>query len=533
MRPLQRGLYRITVADDGQTSITVRYGQAEVYTQRGTERINQGQTMMVRGSAEDPEFQIVAAIQKDDWDTWNEQRDQQLNRVKSYRYMNPDIEGGEELDAAGSWVNDPAYGEVWVPKVDPGWAPYQQGRWVWEDYYGWTWVSADPFGWAPYHYGNWYYGSVGWCWYPGPIFRPVFWRPALVAFFGFGGFGVGFGFGGWGHVGWLPLAPFEPFHPWYGRGFVGGFNGGFVANYRLANVNITNIYRNARVNGAISGVAANSFASGRFGAIARVTPDEVRTAGLVRGALPIVPSAGNLRFNDRPATVATRAGFANSRFVSRSPSSTTASAKRVPFDQQRQAIQQSAQRYSQSVAGAGRQVQTTQRPNAGGASSWDRFGSPTRTAVPSASGATQFRSTGSSAPTVPGWSRFGSPSQPNRAAAANSYSSGATGGYPHFGAANEPARTSGYAQGSSQSLRLSPSMVHDRAYDSPASAAPRSYGSPAPAYNAPRSYIPPARSSTPAPAAHPSGGGSHTPPASSGGHSSGGGGGSKSGGHSR
>ena len=36
---------------------------------------------------------------------------------------------------------------------------------------------------------------------------------------GGGGFGIGFGFG---NVGWVPLAPFEVFHPWYGRGFIGG-----------------------------------------------------------------------------------------------------------------------------------------------------------------------------------------------------------------------------------------------------------------------------------------------------------------------
>ncbi len=549
MRPLQRGLYRMTVGDDGVTSITVRYGQAEVFTQRGTEKVNQGQTMMVRGSADDPEFQIVQAIAKDDWDTWNEQRDQQLNHVKSYKYMNQDIEGGEELDAAGTWVNDPAYGEVWAPQVDPGWAPYREGRWVWEDYYGWTWVSSDPFGWAPYHYGNWYYGSVGWCWYPGAIYRPVFWRPALVAFFGFGGFGVGFGFGGWGHVGWLPLAPFEPFHPWYGRGFVGGFNGGFVANYHLANVNVTNIYRNARVNGAISGVASNSFSSGRFGSIARVTPDQVRTAGLVRGALPIAPSANNLRFNDRTPTVAAR-GFGNTRFVSQSPATTTAGANRIPFNQQRQAIQQSTQRYSQSVAGTGRPVQLAQRSGSGTAPSWDRFGSPTRTGTTSTPTANQFRQGGSTPQTGPGWSRFGSPGQSNRQGTASS----ATAGYPHFGAAGEPARSAGYGsgysqnygQGSAQSLRLSPSMVHNRAYDAPASngaayrqpaySAPRSYSGPS--YSAPRSYSAPAysapRSSAPAPTSHSSGGASHAAPASSGGHS---GGGSKSsgggGGHSR
>ena len=43
-----------------------------------------------------------------------------------------------------------------------------------------------------------------------------YWSPALVGFFGFGGgvgVGVGFGFGG---IGWVPLAPFEVFHPWWG-----------------------------------------------------------------------------------------------------------------------------------------------------------------------------------------------------------------------------------------------------------------------------------------------------------------------------
>ena len=46
------------------------------------------------------------------------------------------------------------------------------------------------------------------------------WRPAMVGFFGFGG-GVGFGVGfGFGNVGWVPLAPYEAFHPWYGQRLV-------------------------------------------------------------------------------------------------------------------------------------------------------------------------------------------------------------------------------------------------------------------------------------------------------------------------
>ena len=113
-------------------------------------------------------------------------------------------------------------------RVEPGWAPYRAGRWVWEDFYGWTWVSYDPWGWAPYHYGRWYCGSLGWAWYPGPRFGHYYWSPALVGFFGFGGYGgfhAGFGFG-FGNVGWVPLAPFEAFHPWWGRGLYGGFAAG-------------------------------------------------------------------------------------------------------------------------------------------------------------------------------------------------------------------------------------------------------------------------------------------------------------------
>ena len=98
----------------------------------------------------------------------------------------PDIVGAEDLDQNGRWNNDPQYGNVWVPNVDPGWAPYRVGRWVDEPYYGWTWVSGDPWGWAPYHYGNWYMSSFGWAWYPGPFGGRHYWRPALVGFFGWG-----------------------------------------------------------------------------------------------------------------------------------------------------------------------------------------------------------------------------------------------------------------------------------------------------------------------------------------------------------
>ncbi len=500
MRPLQRGLYRITVGDDGQTTITVRAGEAEIYSEKGTERLSQGQTMTVRGNADDPEFQIAAAIGRDEWDGWNEQRDQALSSAESYRYVNPDIPGAEELDGQGSWVNDPAYGEVWAPRVSPDWAPYRDGRWSWEDYYGWTWVSNDPWGWAPYHYGNWYQGSVGWCWYPGIYSRPVFWRPALVAFFGFGGggFGVGFGFGGFGNIGWLPLAPFEPFHPWYGRGGFGfGDRRYNVNNVNITNVNITNIYRNARVNGAISGVSANAFTNGQFGAVTPVSAQQVRSAGLVRGMLPIAPTRNNLRFADRTTAVTpTRFGtnsFGGSRLGNgaQSPAAT-----RVPFEQQRQSIRQSTQLYAQS--GANRSYPNAQRPapQAGGStnSAWARFGTPNRSTGSGMLQTNPARYPAAGSPSQsPGWARFGSPNQAPRAAQPYGSSMARPTGYS--GRNVPPPASSPYAQ-NSQSLRLAQPMVHNRALDQPGYSSPAYNRSPyggrsgAPAYGSPANRAP-------------------------------------------
>ena len=169
----------------------------------------------------EPEFRVVPAIAMDEWDGWNEQRDQEMLNSPSYRKVPHDVYGTEDMDQHGVWVEEPSYGQVWSPSVNPDWAPYQNGRWVWEDYYGWTWVSYDPWGWAPFHYGRWFYtGLHGWCWYPGG-FGPHYWSPALVAFFGFGpGVGVGFGFG---NIGWVALAPFEPMYAWWGHGIYGEY----------------------------------------------------------------------------------------------------------------------------------------------------------------------------------------------------------------------------------------------------------------------------------------------------------------------
>jgi FecR protein len=293
VRPVKKGTYRVTVRPDGSSEITVRHGgEAEVSNPSGSQQLASGKTMIARGAAGEAEFQINSAIPEDDFDHWAANRDHELERSVSARNVSRDVYGAEDLDQNGRWVNDGSYGNVWVPTVQQGWAPYSCGRWVWTAYYGWTWLGCEPWAWAPYHYGRWYWGSYGWAWWPGSIYAPYFWRPALVGFFGWGaGFGFGFGYG---HVGWVPLAPYEHYHAWYGGG---------VHNTVVNNVNVMNTYRNARVNGGISGMSSQAF--GRSGVnssnLARPTNMELARAGVVRGGLGVTPSRESSQFTNRAA----------------------------------------------------------------------------------------------------------------------------------------------------------------------------------------------------------------------------------------
>ncbi len=312
VRPSRPGSFRVSVNEAGETQVTARNGDVEVFTPRGSQWVRNGQSLMARGASSDAEFQVVAAGGPDEWDRWSDSRDRMITQSVSARNVGPGVYGTEDLDTAGTWSSVPEYGNVWHPNVGPDWAPYQSGRWVWEDWYGWTWVSYDPWGWAPYHYGRWFFSNpIGWCWYPGLIGARHYWSPALVGFFGFGGgggIGIGFGFG---NVGWVPLAPFEVFHPWWGRGFYG--RAGFNRSINITNANITNVYRNAQFRNGISAVAARDFQNGRFNNVIRTSGAQVGSAGVIRGQMPFTAGAQNLRFSDRQATAIPR-GSQNTRF---------------------------------------------------------------------------------------------------------------------------------------------------------------------------------------------------------------------------
>ena len=442
VRALREGVYRIMVREDGTSEITVRSGEAEIGSPRGTERLGPGRTMNARGPATDPEFQVTGAIPYDTWDRWNEDRDRYLTSSRSYEHVGPDVAGVEDLDQNGRWVNDPSYGQVWAPTVPPGWAPY--------------------------HYGRWFYGPVGWAWYPGPIYGRHYWAPAYVGFFGFGGVGVGVGFG-FGNVGWVALAPFEVFHPWWGRGFYAGYRSGVFGSHTaiVNNVNVMNTYRNARFAGGVTGVNAAQF--GRGGRFTAMSGSQIQGAGMVRGVLPISPDRSSLRVSDRAAA----GNFRQSNIQSFAGRSQVPSASRVPFEQQQRGMQQMSR---------------------------------SNFSVPSRSGAAPTGNAGGSgAGEAHGWGRFGEPihgSSSNGPAAQGGTSNGlgrfdnSRAGAP---APNNFAPGARSLNGSGQAVRISPPMVQQRAP-----------GGAAPSYQAPRS----APNSQPARSAPSGGSGSRSAPAS-------------------
>ena len=484
VRPSQQGVYRISVNDAGETNVIVRAGQVEVFSPRGSQWVNANQMMVARGSASDPEFQIVNAPGLDDWDRWNQSRDQAMTRSTSYQYVPQGVYGAEDLDPYGTWNYVAPYGYVWTPVgTDAGWAPYRRGRWAWEDWYGWTWVSYDPWGWAPYHYGRWFWdGGLGWCWYPGRIGPRHYWSPALVGWFGYGGPGIGVGFG-FGSLGWVALAPYEVFHPWWGRGFYGR---PFNERMNIANGSVTNIYRNSRFNG-VSGMRVGDFQAGRFNTIGRVSGDQIRSAGLVRGQVPIAPSASHLQFSSRSAAFVPRSTGNTHFFTHQQP----AASQRTPFAQQQRSFEAGRTVSPQARGGnapasvaanrqeVGRGSSQAPAARSGAAQSgggWPRFGQPGATGAatnrfentrPSTAGGSQGASSG--------WSRFGEPrgGSATQSAPRSTYQGGSGYSSPRY---NSPA---------------APSAGRDRpsapSYSAPRPSAP-SYSAPrsAPSYSAPR-----------------------------------------------
>ena len=247
---LQPGDYRVQANENGDsTLVTVRAGSGEVTGGGRDYSVGAGLSGEFTGT-DSLHADIFRAGDYDEFDRWGQDRDRRDEQSPSARYVSRDVVGYEDLDDNGSWRQDPEYGDVWVPKVYAGWAPYRDGHWAWISPWGWTWVDDAPWGYAPFHYGRWVYARDNWCWVPGPReVRPVY-APALVAFVGGPSFGLSISVGGrpgGGNVGWFPLGPREVYVPSYNvsREYVTRVN---VSNTTVNNTTVINVYNNQVTN---------------------------------------------------------------------------------------------------------------------------------------------------------------------------------------------------------------------------------------------------------------------------------------------
>ncbi|HVO40965.1 MAG TPA: DUF6600 domain-containing protein [Spirochaetia bacterium] len=288
----QPGSYRVDVQETGDTSLTVRSGEAEGTAGDSSFSVFSNQAVDING-IDSPTYEVSAADPPDEWDQWCQSRDARENRMAATRYVPREMIGVEDLDGNGVWRVAPGYGTVWQPTVVvAGWAPYRYGHWAWVDPWGWTWIDDAPWGFAPFHYGRWAFFDGSWVWVPGRIVaRPVY-APALVVFVGGGGWGTTVVAGG--GVGWFPLGPREPYVPPYTASnvYVRNVNISHVTVVNVQSVNVTTYrYVNRSVPGAVVAVPNQAFVRAQpvHASAVVVSNDEVLRAPVRGGYAPVAP----------------------------------------------------------------------------------------------------------------------------------------------------------------------------------------------------------------------------------------------------
>ncbi|HEV3469915.1 MAG TPA: DUF6600 domain-containing protein [Pyrinomonadaceae bacterium] len=223
------GLYHLGMNDDGSAFVSVLSGLAQVIGLAGSGQISKGEMLTLLGqtaaqvalSRLDPGYagglldDYYGYRYPDYYDGRYSDYNAYLSdpyyydpyrRYQSYRYVTHAVPGVWELDRYGDWQEVGNYGYAWRPRVEAGWAPYQQGYWMMDEPYGLTWVSSEPWGYAPYHYGRWANVGGQWYWVPERVHNEPAYAPALVAFLPLAEAG---------QIGWVPLAPGETYVPRY------------------------------------------------------------------------------------------------------------------------------------------------------------------------------------------------------------------------------------------------------------------------------------------------------------------------------
>jgi hypothetical protein len=169
--------------------------------------VHGGESLKLKGK--DGKFTVAETIEPDSWDSWNADRDQDLNAVAATQTGaangQPDSSNPawSDLDANGNWYDVPGQGQVWSPydASNPDWGPYGNGNWVLTPGYGYTYVSDGAWGYTPYSCGMWnWYNGFGWGWAPGMSGCSPWWNNGVYLMNVAGG-------PGWWHA---PVRPREP-----------------------------------------------------------------------------------------------------------------------------------------------------------------------------------------------------------------------------------------------------------------------------------------------------------------------------------
>jgi hypothetical protein len=191
-------------AEDRPTRIALLAGRGSVEAE-GLEplALAAGQAVALVGTAP-PQAQRESAGPPPPLVAWAQRQEPRGNLPAAVAGMT----GADDLSHYGEWQQSQEYGDLWVPPVPQGWAPYRQGHWAFVEPWGWNWVDDAPWGFAPFHYGRWVEWAGGWAWAPGygnAGYWPVY-APALVTFFP----GVRLEW-----LGWAPLRPWQAYQPPY------------------------------------------------------------------------------------------------------------------------------------------------------------------------------------------------------------------------------------------------------------------------------------------------------------------------------
>lgn len=316
------GSYRIDVdpASD-TTAIAVRSGRGEVYGDQASYSINSRQSYRFSGTGL-RSYEYVDAPRAVEFDRWASARDRRADSSASARYVSRDVIGYEDLDANGTWRNEPGYGRVWAPnRVAQDWTPYREGHWAWVEPWGWSWVDDAPWGYAVSHYGRWANVSGQWVWVPGPAQSKAVYAPAVVGFVGGNDYQ-----GGAGNVGWFPLGPREVYRPSYqtSRGYFDNINRGgtnappATISNAYGNTTASSAFMNQGVQGAIVAVLASVFAQSQSVAKATVAVPQAAAKATVAIAPPVAPTQQSTTSAAPAAKVQPPARTRERRIVARS-----------------------------------------------------------------------------------------------------------------------------------------------------------------------------------------------------------------------